>query len=125
MTGLATPSILVNDEAIGIKPNSFTFTEGFGERNVRVKSTGGGNSAIVVTPNAETQVSKVKFTLITEAATIEKVREWLSRESNNVIEALDGNFTRTFTQAVISNDPENGLGESGEISLEWTTQKAK
>lgn len=125
MGGLSVPQIIVNDEVIAIKPNSFSYTEGFGERTVRTKSAGGGNTTIVVTENAETQTSMVKFTILTEDTSIEKVRGWLALKDANRIQAGEGSFSRTFAQAVITNNPEAALGESGEIALEFTAQRAK
>ena len=124
MGGLSVPQILVNDEVVYIKPNSFSFTEGAGERNVRTKSGGGGAVAIVVTENAETQTSMVKFTLLTEDSSLERIRGWLNLFDANRIEAGDGSFARTFSQATITNNPEAALGESGEVEIEWTTQKS-
>jgi hypothetical protein len=124
MGGLSVPQILVNDEVVFIKPNSFTFSEGAGERNVRTKSGGAGAVVLVVTENAETQTSKVKFTLLTENSSLDKIVSWLNNFDNNRIEAGEGSFARTFSQATITNDPEAGVGESGEVEVEWTTQRA-
>ena len=91
---------------------------------VRVKSGGGGAKKIVVTENAETQTSTVKFTLLTEDSAIKTVRGWLQLRDANRIEIVEQGITRTFTQAIITNNPENAIGESGEIPLEWVSQAA-
>lgn len=124
MAGLSTPQILVNNEVIGIKPNSFEYDEGFGERNVRTKSAGGASRQIVVTRNVETEKSTVKFVLFTEDSSISVVRQWLNNIDANVIQASDSGFNRTFNQAIITGNPTNGLGVDGEIPLEWESQPA-
>lgn len=124
MTGLATPTIQVNGDTIGIKPNTFEYDEGFGERKVRVKSAGGSSRQTVVTRDVETQKSSFKFTLLTEDVSVDLVREWLAKEDTNVIQAADVNFTRVFNQAIITTPPKNLLGVDGEIEIEWESKPA-
>lgn len=124
MATLATPQIVVNNETIGIKPNSFTYTEGFGERKVRVKSTGGGQKEIITTRDVETELSMCKFIIYAEDTPIETVRDWLANVDANVIQAADGNFQRTFTQAIITNNPEVNLGVDGEVEVEFQSAPA-
>ncbi len=124
MSGLATPQIIINNEVIAIKPNSFTYDEGFGERSVRVKSSGGGSKTIVVTRNVETEMSTCKFVVLTEDTTLAKLRVWLNNLDNNVVQVSDTGFQRTFSQAIITNKPEAALGADGETEIEWMSQPA-
>ena len=124
MGAISTPSIVVNNTPVGIKPNSFTYTEGFGERNVRVASAGGAAKETIVTENVETQMSTVKFTLYTTSDNLTLSRQWAANKDSNVIEASDTNFTRSFTSAIITNDFEVSAGVDGEFELEFKTQAA-
>jgi len=124
MAGLATPTIQVNGDTIAIKPNSFEYDEGFGERNVRVKSAGGASRQTVVTRDVESQKSGFKFTLLTEDISIDLVREWLALEDANVVQAADVGFGRVFNQAIITSVPKNMLGVDGEIEIEWESKPA-
>ena len=121
MGALSTPSIVINNTPVAIKPNSFSYTEGFGERNVRVASAGGNAKETVVSENVETQMSMVKFTLFTTTGNLTLARQWANNKSANVIEASDVGFTRSFTQAIITNDYEVAAGNDGEFELEFKT----
>jgi hypothetical protein len=122
---LSTPSIVVNNENIKIKPNSFIYTEGFGEYVKRTESAGGGSVSTVSARNLETAKSMIKFTLEPLAVNADKIREWKNNFDNNVIQAtgIDG-FTRSFTSAIMTTDPEIGLSADGEIPLEWESDPA-
>lgn len=124
MGALSTPTIVVNNTPTAIKANSFSYTEGFGERNVRVASAGGNAKETVVSENVETQMSLVKFTLLTTTENINFARQLANNKSANVIEASDDGFTRTFTQAIITNDYEVAAGVDGEFELEFKTVAA-
>lgn len=124
MPAISTPSIVVNNTPVAIKPNSFSYTEGFGERNVRVASAGGSAKETVVTENVETQMSTVKFTLYTSSENLTLARQWAANKSSNVIEASDTNFTRSFTSAIITNDFDVNAGVDGEFELEFKSDAA-
>ncbi len=124
MTSLFAPTIVVNNTAVAIKPNSFTYTEGFGERKVRVASTGGGQTTQIFSDDIETQMSTCKFMLYTTSDNVDLVRGWQANGSVNAIEVTDKDgFTRTFLQALITNDPEVALGVDGEVEVEFTTKR--
>jgi hypothetical protein len=124
MAAISTPAIVVNNTPVGIKPNSFTYTEGFGERNVRTASAGGSAKETVVSENVETQMSTVKFTLFTTTDNLTLARQWANNKSSNVIEASDTGFTRSFTNAIITNDFEVNAGVDGEFELEFKSDSA-
>ena len=60
---LSNPTIVINNIAVAIVPNSFSFTEGFGEQDIKVQSAGGGSVQTVLSSNVETNMSMVKFSL--------------------------------------------------------------
>lgn len=119
MTALATPQLIVNDIVFLIKPNSLSYTEGFGERKVRVKSAGGGSKVIVVTRDLESEYSMVKFTAFTEDVSIETIRGWQEKLAANTIRFSDAGLQRAVTQAIVTNDPEINFGVDGEIDIEF------
>jgi len=124
MAALSTPTIVVNNTPVAIKPNSFSYTEGFGERNVRVASAGGSAKETIITENVETQMSMVKFTLYTTTDNINLSRILAANLASNTIEVSDNGFTRTFSRAIIVNDFEVSAGVDGEFELEFKTVAA-
>ena len=121
MGALSTPTIVINNTPYAIKPNSFSYTEGFGERNVRVASAGGNAKETIVSENVETQMSMVKFIFYTTTENVGASRIFANNKSANLIEASDEGFTRTFSQATIVNDYEVAAGVDGEFELEFKT----
>jgi len=122
---LSTPAIVVNNENVKIKPNSFSYTEGFGEYIKRTESAGGGSVVTVAARNMENAKSMIKFTIEPTADNVERVRLWKSNFDSNSIQASghDG-FTRNFSKALITNEPEIALSADGEIALEWESDPA-
>lgn len=121
MGALSTPTIVINNTPYAIKANSFSYTEGFGERNVRVASAGGNAKETVVSENVETQLSMVKFTFLTTTENINAARIFANNKSANLIEVSDVGFSKTFAQAIIVNDYEVAAGVDGEFELEFKT----
>lgn len=124
MAALSTPTIIINNTPLAIKPNSFSYTEGFGERNVRIASAGGSAKETIITENVETQMSMVKFTLYTTTNNVGLARQLAANLDANTIEASDSGFTRTFSRAIIVNDFEVSAGVDGEFELEFKTVAA-
>lgn len=126
MAALFAPTILVNSVSVAIKPNSFSYTEGFGERKVRVASGGGATLAQVISEDVETQLSTCKFMLYTTSENVKLIREWQANNEANVVQASDTktNFNRTFSNAIITNDPDIALGVDGEVEVEFTSKKS-
>lgn len=127
LANISTPTILINNISYGIKPNSFSYTEGFGEQTVSSQSAGGASVAQVYSDNAEMKYSTVKFSMFSINVDIELVRSWKANRNENVIEAIDSNsdFARTFKAAVLTNDYEVQLSFDGFIELEWKTAPAQ
>lgn len=118
---LATPTVMIDNIAYDIVPNSFKYTEGFGEQIVRTQSSGGGQVSTVVARNVETSKSKVSFSLEPTQVNIENIRTVKASLDRHVITAFDNRigFTRTFQQAVLINDYEVNLGSDTSIDLEF------
>jgi len=127
---ITAPSIKVNDLTVPIIGNSATYTDGFGESDNIPESAGGNAVQMVVVRDVSTFFSTVKFSVKNTNTNAELVRAWKSRDGDNVIE-IDGQnqlapltFSRSFQDAVLTNDVEVGLGADSEIELEWKTAPA-
>lgn len=118
---LANPTVLVNNLSTPIVPNSFSYTEGFGEQTVRTQSAGGGGVQSVFSNNVETNLSMVKFSMFPTAENIALIRQWKSNGNENVISASGSGLTRSFTNATLVNDYEVNLGADSQIDLEFKT----
>lgn len=123
--GLSTPTIIVNNEKVSIIPNSFSYTEGFGESTQRAASTGGGRVTTVFTEDVSTKISNPKFKLYNTKENLELARSWKTNKNENVITANDDDeFTRSFSGAALTNNYEPTLSSDGEIDLEFMSDPA-
>ncbi len=122
MIQLSDATLIANNEAIGIVPNSLSYTEGFGEQDVRVASIGGGKVEQVYAQNVESNISMLKFELPTTPENIKLARSWKSNQNQNVFviagSTNEGDVTKTFTQAAVVNDYEVAIGSEGSIEVE-------
>ena len=118
---IATPTIQVNNETISIIPNSFKYKNGRGERTIRTQSSGGSAVDVVMTENAETKKSMATFEMLNTAKNISLVEDWQDALNANAITASDNNqnFTKSFANMTVINDPEIGLAQDGNISIEF------
>lgn len=130
---LANPQVVVNNITLAIKPNSLSFTEGFGEQLVRAASAGGAQAIQILADNIEDNFSDVKFALDPTLENIENARLWKSQPGQNVISVTgtvtDGNvtatFSRSFTKASLTNNYEVPLGSDTQIDLEFKSDPAQ
>jgi len=116
---LANPTFIVNNASIRIVPNSGMYTEGFGEQNVRTQSGGGGDVETIISDNAETKKSNVKFSLFPTSENIALARQFKANVSNNAIQIISDGFERTIGNAIVINDYEVNLGADTQIDLEF------
>lgn len=128
-TQIADAVVTVNNDTIGIVPNSLLFSEGFGEQMILPVSDGGGKVSQVFANNLETNFARVAFTVRTTAENIERVRGWKIAGNTNVIiiagEDADGNdFIRTFTQAAFTGDYDVMIQAEGVIDIEFKSNAA-
>lgn len=119
---LTDATVIANNEVIGIIPNSLKWTEGFGEQTQRAMSIGGGKTEQVYANNVETNIGKLMFSLPSTVQNIALARQWKANQNQNVFqvagETVDGDVTRTFTSAAVTNDFEVPVGTEANIELE-------
>lgn len=128
MIQLVDATLIANNEAIGITPNSLSYTEGFGEQTMRAASIGGGKAEQVYSRNIETHFSSLKFSLPTTPENVKLARSWKANTNQNVFAIAgstpEGKVTRTFTQAAVINDYEVGIGSEEDIEIEVRSNAA-
>lgn len=121
---LANPTVVVNNNPIAIVPNSFSYTEGFGEQQLRVQSAGGNSLEYAASDDVTTKKAMFKFEMLNTSENIENARQWKQNLNQNVVSVSEDSFSRTFTQAMIVNDYEVSLSSDGNISLEFNSARA-
>jgi hypothetical protein len=121
-------TVIVNNETVGIIPNSLKWTEGFGEQAVRAVSIGGGKTEQVFANDLESNYSKVSFDLPSTVQNIELARGWKTNTNANTVSVMaenaDGPVVRTFTQAALTADYEVEIGVDSNIPIEFMTNSA-
>ena len=121
---LGNPAIRVNDDTIGIVPNSFNPTLGGGEVNTRSASSGGNSIEPVHTSNAETKISTWMFEVYPTVENIKSIRGWQNNIGGNAVDTVEtlsdgSSLSLSLTQASLVNDPDLNIGADGTISLEF------
>jgi len=120
--GISVPAIQVNNDTVGLVPNSYKRTGGYGETTVRAASLGGGSASAVHTRNAETMFSKVMFQIFVTTDNIQLVADWKAAGSGNTISAsqrVSGkDFAEAFKNMSMTNDPEIPMTADGVIDIE-------
>ena len=123
MIQVTNASIIVNNEAVGIIPNSVEFDEGRGEQTIRVVSTGEGRTEQVYAENLETNLGGVKFSMPSTVENIALALTWKTNKNRNVVavagSTTDGDLTRTFTQAALTANYKIPLGTEADIEIEF------
>ena len=119
---LSNPTVEVNDDVISIMPNSLSYKEGQGDRKVRAESAGGGSIIAVITDDAETKISMVKFKMTNLDEHLKQVKEWMAAGNDGVTINLsqEGSDTQVaFRNMVVTTEPERSIGADGEIEVEF------
>lgn len=123
MIQLTDAAVLVNNEVVGIMPNSLTYTEGLGEQSMRAVSIGEGKTEQIYARDLETSIAMVKFEVPTTPENIALAREWKANENQNVVQiagrTAEGEVTRTFSGAALLSDYEVQIGTETSIELEF------
>ena len=130
---IANPQVIINNIPIAIKPNSVSFTEGFGEQILRAASAGGKSVVQVLADNVEDNFSDFKVSLDNTIENIELARVWKSQPGINGIictgTVTDGtstaNFRRVFNKASLVNNYEVPLGADVSLDLEFKSDPAQ
>ena len=121
---LSNPTVIINNTAVAIVPNTFGYTEGFGEQELKVQSAGGGSVQTVLSNNVETNLSMVKFEMRNTAENIDLIRTWKSNSNANAITVTGEGLNRAFNNAALTNDYEVNLGSDTTISIEFKSDAA-
>ena len=116
--------ITVNNINIAYVPNSVSYTEGFGEQDVKVQTAGGGATEQIFVENVEMRFSMVKISMYQTPENISAIRGWKSNRNENVITITSDTFSRSFAQATLTSDYEVNLGSDTQIDLEFKTRAA-
>lgn len=132
-TVIANPQVIVNNIPLAIKPNSLSFTEGFGEQILRAASAGGKSVVQVLADNVEDNFSEIKFSLDNTISNIEQARIWKSQPGQNGIVvtgtvtegSVTTNFRRVFNKASLMNNYEVPLGSDVSLDLEFKSDPAQ
>lgn len=123
---LTTPTVVINNEVWEIIPNSFMYTEGFGEQNIKTLSGGGGTVSVVYVDDVTTHFSDVKFeVLATDQSIPDKLRVLKANSNQNTISATTGSFSRVFQNAILTSNYEVNLGADKTIAIEFKSSPAK
>lgn len=125
MDRLTNATVLVNNVAVAIVPNSLKFTEGLGEQTMDAASIGGGKVEQVFSEDVETAFGKVMFEIPATPDNIASAKAWKVRRNTNVVQIAgsnaEGNMTRSFTQAALLADYEVPISTEGNIPLEFSS----
>lgn len=129
MSTLSVPAIKMNNDVIGIVPNSFKYKSGAGEVKVRAASTGGGNAKSVHTQDAETMFSTMSFEIYPTFDNVAHIRDWQDQVQANTLEAMQAgkgsqkDFLVAFKGVSVTNDPDIEAGADTKITIELAGDK--
>lgn len=121
-TAITSTQVTVNNTTISIVPNSFSYTEGFGEQSVTVQSAGGSSRENVYQDDISKKYSTLKWEMYPTAENISIIRSWKANADANAvsfIEPGDGSFHRYGNNAALINDYEVNLGYEKTIAVEF------
>ena len=127
---LYNPTLYINDVNVKFKPNTLSFTEGFGEYKQRTRSAGGGATETVFSRDLETAYSVIKFNIYTTKDQVELARLWKTLNNVNVITITDISIedgellSRTFKFAAMINDPPINATADGDVEIEFHSDPA-
>lgn len=115
---LANPTLVVNNQAVFVIPNSISFRDGTGEQTVSVQAAG-NTVQTVYSKNLESNMSFLKFSLSNTPENIELANTWKSLENANAATLTgNGGFSRSFNNLAVTNDVEFNLGADVTIDIE-------
>lgn len=123
MGTLSNPTAEVNNDAIGIVPNSLTYKKGKGDKNVRPQSAGGNSVSMVITENAETKKGMVKFSLYNTKNNQDLLDAWQDNNANTIRLSQD-DFVVSFRGMVVITDPDVQTGADGNLEVVFEGQPA-
>ncbi len=127
---ISDPSVVINNQPIGLVPGSVSYTEGFGEANVRAQSSGNGQVTQVYSRDVTTNFSMCKFEMYNDIDSIELARTWKVLLNANIITVTGidpttgDSITRTFSKASLINDYEVEFGSESTFEVEFQSLPA-
>lgn len=125
MTSLTNPAILINGSPVAYVPNSLEFSDGYGDRSIRTQTTGDGNVEQIITQDVESQIGRVKFTLLSTTDNIKRVTQWEQNIDANAIElSAAPDFTRQYAKMVVMSEPSKTAGQDANFDVEFQGSKA-
>lgn len=126
---ISDPSVVINNQPIGIAPGTVKYTEGLGEQKMRAQSTGNGAVDQIFSQDVTTNFSTVKISLYNDVVSIEAARAWKANLNSNVVTVTgsdpEGNtITRTFKKAAIITDYEVEFSSDSTFEVEFQSMPA-
>jgi hypothetical protein len=115
---LSNPTVVVANDTIAIVPNSLSYKTGSGNKSIKTQSSGGDAIDVVLTENAETKKSMVKFKLYNTEKNLQFVKDW-SDSDGQTIEISEGGVSESFSDMAVITEPERSIGADGELELEF------
>lgn len=116
---LADATLIINNVAVFVVPNSISFDEGLGEQSVDPQSAGGGVVQGVYSDNVEGKKSSLKFSVFNTPEAIELAKDWkLLQNANAATLSAPGGFSRAFNNMAVTNNYEVNLGADTNIDIE-------
>jgi len=108
---------------LAVVGNSVSYTTGEGERSLKAAGTGGGKGVLTISENIETKISTAKFSVFSTVENVDLIDQSIKRLNNNVLviagtDRFGNSLRKTFTNSVITNNPEFNLQQDGQIDVE-------
>lgn len=114
---LTNPTILVNGEPQKYLPNTFSYKDGYGTRNVTTETTGNGTITHEFTEDVTTQRGYVKYSVVSSAENIKRYNKFLQNMDRNVIELSFPRFNRVFERMIIMEEQEKPGGQDASFDI--------
>jgi len=120
-------SLIINNNPVAYEADSLKWRDGFGEYSCRNAVVGGGQTLKIFSKDLKSKFGMVSFALPSTAESEALKREFKINNDQNTIELIgpEGlNFSKTFTQACLTTDPETSAAVDGQIECEFSTDPA-
>ena len=123
VNALSNPTVEINDITIRILPNTLSYKLGKGDVNIRAQSAGGNSVEAVITEDAETKISMVKFSLTVTDTNRDLVEGWQENrfQGGNTIRFSEKGSDKplSFSGMVVMTDPEYSVGADSTVEIEF------
>lgn len=117
LQSLANPTVELNDQPIAIAPNSLSYKKGQGDKSVKPQSAGGNAVEMVISEDATSKKSMVKFKLLNTKENFDLATGWTDNISGNTIRLSEGELTESFRHMIVTVEPERMIGADGEMEI--------